>query len=105
MSIMEFEALFNTSIQKVIFTIEAPLFYEGQYLSGLYFIKKGKVHFFKKRKLQKSLSENQIIGVGPILLDEESNQNAFVERNSEILFVSKLDALKKIETLANFNLE
>lgn len=99
MSVQEFEALFTTSIQKLTFMSEAPLFYEGQFLSGLYFIKKGKVHLSKKRKIQKSLSENQIIGVGPILLAEESNQNAFVEKDTEILFVSKLDTLRKIESL------
>ena len=31
---------------------------------------------------------------------EEANQNAIVEKNSEILFVSKIEALKKMKQLS-----
>lgn len=100
MSVQEFEALFKSSIQRLTFIHEAPLFYEGQFLSGVYFIKKGKVNFSKKKTIQRSLCENHIIGFGPILYSEEANQNAIVEKNSEILFVSKFEALKKMKQLS-----
>lgn len=100
MSTLEFESLFASAVQKLVFTNEAPLFYEGQYLSGLFFIKHGQIKILKRKKIKNVLRENQIIGLGEMGFKKQLRQSAIVERGSELLFVSKVEVLKRFPYLA-----
>ncbi|MCK6595352.1 MAG: cyclic nucleotide-binding domain-containing protein [Bacteriovoracaceae bacterium] len=102
MSVQEFESIFSVSIQNLFFSNEAPLYYKGQYLSGLFFIKKGKIHLLNSGQSSVVLEENQILGLKPSSLLTVSNENAIVEGNTEILFVSKSDVLKNRKFLKKY---
>lgn len=96
MSLTEFKNLYHSSIQEINFINQAPLFYEGQFLPGIYFVKSGSVQLLKRNKVKEFVKENQIIGIEKCDLLSQSRFKAIVEGSSEILFVSRYDALKRI---------
>ncbi len=100
MSTIEFESIFSNAIERLVFSNEAPLFYEGQYLSGLFFVKQGQIKMLKRKKLQNILTENQIIGLGEMGFKKKLKQTAFALRGTELLFVSRVEVLKRFPYLA-----
>lgn len=83
---IEFLASFN---ELHPYSINSELFYDGQIPVVAYLLHKGRIQFFKGKKIKGSVGEGHIIGARELYHHEPSIVGARVMANSEITFIDR----------------
>jgi CRP-like cAMP-binding protein len=97
--ILEMTAI--TEIKKIStskkFTINSPLFYEGQIPVVAYLVLNGCIQMLKNNKIKKILKPGSLIGLNELMTNSPSSLSAEVKAESTLCFLDKSTILEIIE--------
>ncbi len=71
------------------FTVNSPLFYEGQIPIVAYLIVTGKISLYKTKKIKNIIKEGNIVGFNELMTNSPSKLNAEVSGESSLCFLDK----------------
>lgn len=71
------------------FTVNSPLFYEGQVPIVAYLIITGRISLFKTKKIKNIIKEGNIVGLSELITNSPSQLNGEVSSESSLCFLDK----------------